>query len=173
MQKQIEAHSKTTQKWILREAGCNGTGWIQLVHDWCSGWFLCTKQYVSHSPWLTITGMTMQQNGLQQITRKISLTTQVKWNQIKNNAEWIAQKEAIKTWHFLMCWISTTSSPKALYHRINNKRTDVSLVLIFTGTSLFIQYKNTWIKDGKEYTSKTKHGVLLEANKILRAMPWK
>jgi hypothetical protein len=73
-----------------------------------------------------------------------------------------------------MCWISTSSSPKALYHRINNKRIYVSLVLNFTGTSLFTQYKNTWIKDdNKEYTSKTKHGVLLEANKILWGMPWK
>lgn len=72
-----------------------------------------------------------------------------------------------------MCWISATSSTKVLYHRINNKRIDVSLFLIFTETSLFIQYKNTWIKDDKEYTSKTKHGVLQEANKILHGMPWK
>jgi hypothetical protein len=72
-----------------------------------------------------------------------------------------------------MCWISTSSSPKALYHGINNKRIEVSLVIIFIGTSIFTQYKNTWIRDDKEYTSKTKHGVLLEANKILKGMPWK
>jgi len=34
-------------KWILRETGCNDIGWIQIVHDWCSGWLLCTKQLAS------------------------------------------------------------------------------------------------------------------------------